>query len=510
MSANTQAIIEIGSTGIRLLVATTNPDGSFEPLDGAGKPVQLGRDVFTSGSISRESTQECIAVLRGFRELIKAYGVAPEDARVVGTSAVREAENRDAFVDRVALRTGFTVDIVEDIEENHYMYLAVQHALGDDAKFFSRGNSLIIEVGGGSTELMLLRRGRIVAAHSLRLGTVRADERTRLAVGSTGFLTRYLEDNVRTTCDALEDDLSLAGVRSFIVIGSDARFAAGLAGMEGRSEYRLIPKAAFLDLVDRLKGMSAESIVAEYHLPYTEAEALLPGLLITSLFLERTSAEEIVVPSVSIREGILIAMAGGKRAEIEDEMKRQVLASALNLGRRYRFGEAHALHVAALSLFLFDGLSGLHGMGARERLFLETAGILHDIGTFIRVSGHHRHSEYIVQNSEIFGLQRDELAIIANLVRYHRKAGPDHSHPGYMGLPREDRAAVLKLAAILRVADCLDRGHAQRVNLTGLEIKEDALALRTEGQADLALERLSLADKGELFEDVFGLKVSVL
>ena len=351
---------------------------------------------------------------------------------MIGTSAIREAENRDAFVDRIAMRTGFKVDIVEDIEENHYMYLAVQYALGEDANFFARSNSIIIEIGGGSTELMLLRRGKIVAVHSLRLGTVRADEQTRSSVGSAGYLARFLSDNVRTTCDSLEAELALSGVRSFIVIGSDARFAAQIAGVDGRADYRVIPKADFEQLVDKLRGMSAEAIVAEYRVSYAEAEALVPGLVITGLFLERTGAAEFVVPNVSIREGLLIAIAGGKRGEIEAEIRRQVLASALNLGRRYRFDEAHALHVVTLALFLFDHLLEAHGMGPRERLLLEAAALLHDVGTFIRTNGHHKHSEYIVTNSEIFGLQRDDLSIIAALVRYHRKAGPDHSHAGYI------------------------------------------------------------------------------
>jgi len=502
-----QAVVEIGSTGTRLLVATVMADGSYSILEGAGKPTSLGRDVFTAGSVSRESMRECIAVLRGFTELLRSYGVSPQETRVVGTSALREAENRDTFVDRIAMRTGFRIDIVEDIEENHYMYLAVQHALGEDAKYFSRSNSLIIEVGGGSTELMLLRRGKIVGAHSLRLGTLRIDEHMRPQAGSSAYLMRYLSDNVRTTCDTLEDELSLGTVKSFIVIGSDARFAAQVAGIPGRADYHVIPKADFLALVDRLRSMAPEAVVAEYRIPYAEAEALVPGLAITGLFLERTGAEELVVPSVSIREGLLIAIAGGKGGEIEEEIRGQVLASALNLGRRYRFDEDHARKVAESALFLFDRLTDAHGMGARERLLLEAAALLHDVGTFIRTSGHHRHSEYIVLNSEIFGLQRDDVTIIANIVRYHRKSGPLQSHPNYMSLPREDRVVVLKASALLRVADALDRDHTQRLKLSAVEVKEDHLVLRTDGQDDLSLERLSLSEKADMFEDVFGLKV---
>ncbi|HRZ90422.1 MAG TPA: phosphatase, partial [Spirochaetia bacterium] len=144
------AVVEVGSTGIRLIVAAVEASGEYRVLDHAGKPVQLGRDVFVSGSVSRASMLEVIAVLRGFRELLRTYGIEPKDARVIATSALREADNRDTFTDRIALQTGFSVDIVEDIEENHLMYLAVQKALGEEFRSLARGNALIIEVGGGS------------------------------------------------------------------------------------------------------------------------------------------------------------------------------------------------------------------------------------------------------------------------------------------------------------------------------------------------------------------------
>ncbi|HQO66820.1 MAG TPA: HD domain-containing protein, partial [Spirochaetales bacterium] len=243
---------------------------------------------------------------------------------------------------------------------------------------------------------------------------------------------------------------------------------------------------------------------------YSDAEALLPGLVILSLFIERTGAEELIVPRVSLRDGLLIAMSGGSGDDIQAELHKQIIASVVGLGRRYRFDESHASHVVEHALFLFDRLGETHGMGRRERLLLEAAAYLHDVGNFIRTSGHQRHSEYIVINSEIFGLQRDELTIVANLVRYHRKAGPSPSHANYMSLPREDRAVVLKLSALLRVADALDRGHTQRIKLVDLEMKEDHLVLHSDSSGDLSLERLSLAEKDDMFEDVFGLKVVLI
>lgn len=508
MSApKTLAVVEVGSTGIRLVVAAVESSGEFKILDHAGKPVQLGREVFVTGSVSRAAMMEAIAVLRGFRELLKTYGIESKDARVIATSALREADNRDTFCDRIALQTGFSVDIVEDVEENHLMYLAVQKALGEEFRNLAKSNALIIEVGGGSTELMLLRRGRMMAAHSLGIGTVRVDEQVRAAMGSSAYLERYLKDSVRTTCDNLNSDMPLATVRSFVVIGSDARFAARSVGKKaGNGDFYVVSKDAFGRFVDEIQSLQIEGVVEKYRVSHADAEGYALGLFITKLFLERTAAEELVVPFVSIRDGYLMRLTQGPSATLENELHRQVIASTLALGRRFHFDEAHALHVSALALELFDRMAAEHGLGKKERLLLEVAGLLHDVGTFIRTSGHHKHSEYIITNSEVFGLQRDDLTIIAACARYHRKVGPSPTHPNFMSLPREDRIVVMKLSAMLRVADALDRGHTQRVRIADLERKEDHLVIRAEECGELSLERLSLEEKGDMFEDVFGIK----
>jgi exopolyphosphatase / guanosine-5'-triphosphate,3'-diphosphate pyrophosphatase len=503
------AVIEIGSTGIRLVVAEVDGQGGYKVLDRAGKQSRIGRDVFTSGLVSREAVRECIAVLSAFRELIRGYGLAPKDARVIATSALREAQNRDTFVDRVALQTGFSVVIVEDIEENHLMYLGVQHALQDERKILSRSNALILEVGGGSTEIMLLRRGRMAGAHSLRIGTVRIDEQVRGV--SHAYLRQFLEDNVRTACDHLDAELPLESVKTFIVIGSDARLASSrisprLAAADGGGDYAIIDRADFIAFADEAAALSPEDCVAKLRVPWSDAEGMGYSLTIERLFLERTGAETVVVPNVSIREGLLLSTSLGPYAGVESEMRAQVVASAVSLGRKFHYDEAHARHVADLSLAIYDGLVREHGLGSRERLLMEIAGLLHDIGTFIKTSGHHKHGEYIVVNSEIFGLSRADLTIVSNVVRYHRKAPPASTHVNFIALPREDRVVVMKLAAIIRVADALDRGHDQRVRDATFERREERFVIRASGAADLSLERLSLADKGDMFEDVFGLE----
>ncbi|HUX40586.1 MAG TPA: HD domain-containing protein [Rectinemataceae bacterium] len=508
------AVIELGSTGIRLLVASLDAGGGYEILDRAGKPSRLGRDVFTGGSVSRETIRESVAILSGFKELIRGYGIEAQEAHVIATSALREATNRDTFVDRIAMQTGFRVHVIEDLEGNHLTWLAVEHALADERRILTRSNAMILEVGGGSTEIMLLRRGKMAASHSLRLGTVRVDEMVRSSGQVTSSLRQFVEDNVRTACDLLDGELPLEGIKTFVVIGSDARIVAARKAVERFEQYSIVSRKDFVGFAEEFGGLTPDETVAKLRIPWSEADGLGPGLMIQSLFLERTGAEQVVVPTVSIREGVLHTLASGPDPEHAEDMRRQIVASAMSLGRKFRFDEEHAEQVARLSLVLFDGLGKEHRLGAHERLLLEIGALLHDIGSYIRPSGHHKHSEYIIANSEIFGLSRSDQVVVANLARYHRKGQPASTHVNYIALPREDRILVLKLGAILRVADALDRGHDRRVAGLEIERREDRLLLKVlddsgQPESELSLERLSLAEKGDMFGEVYGMEIVI-
>ena len=501
------AVLEIGSTGIRLLVAQVRSDGQWTALDNAGRPVALGRDVFNSGELSRESLLECLSVLQNFKELLSGWGIAASDAHVIATSALRVARNRDMFIDRIRQETDFKLSVVDGVEENRLMYLGVRFALKQDLPLFWRSNSMIIEIGGGSTEIMLLRRGQMVAAHSIKQGTIIIDQRTRLGGRPILSYERYLNEVIRNTTGLLNDEMDLGHIRTFVMVGSDARFAAAQAGTELNEHCRVIDRKNFIAFAEKIRDYSIEECVRKLGISYSEAEGFIPGILVLKLFLEQTSATRIAVPLVSIREGYLIDMALGVDADLQKEFYSQVIASAVNLGRRLHFDETHSQHVAGFCMALFDALVKIHGMNHRHRMMLEIAAILHDIGTFIKTSGHNRHGQYIVANSEIFGLSRDELDIIANVIRYHRGDPPSDSDIEYISLQRDERILVVKMASILRVADALDRGHSQQIKSITIECRADTIALHTQGGYDISLEVMGIEEKASLFQDTFGYKV---
>ena len=507
MSTTLTAIIEIGSTGIRLHVAEIYSNGQWQVLDRAVRPAVLGRDVFTSGWLSRESMLECLAVLQNYRELLSGWGIADNNIHAIATSALRAARNRDVFIDRVRQETGFNLSIVEGIEENRLMYLAVRFALKQDLPLFWRANSMIIEIGGGSTEIMLLRRGQMVAAHSLKLGTIIIDQHSRHGISAGIFYERYLSENIKNTLSLLNAEMDLAHVRTIVAAGTDARLAADQAGRELNENCRIIEREDFIKFVEKVRNFSIEDCVHQFGISYADAEGIIPGLLVLKLFFERTGAANVAVPLVTIRDGYLVDLASGVDSTLQDEFFSQIIASAVNLGRKFHFDEAHSRHVARYCMTIFDALVKEHGMNRRHRIMLETAAILHDVGTYIKASGHQKHGQYIVANSEIFGLHQDELGIIANVINYHRGDPPSQSDIEYITLQREERILVLKMASILRVADALDRGHSQRIKKITVERRLETIVLHVDKAYDLSLELMSIEEKGGMFQDVFGYKV---
>ena len=505
-SGHLTAVVDVGSSAFRLLIVDRHPDGSWDVVDRAVKPVPLGRDVFSSGRIGRATLTRGVQVLSAYCELLAGWNVVPADTLAFGTSALREARNGDTFIDRVALRTGLTIEVIGEVEESELTYLAVRQALGAELADVLRANALIVEVGGGHTTLILVRRGRISALRTLKEGTVRMRRPLQLA-GGTGIAPREIvEESIGPLLASVQKDLRLSRVGTFIAIGSDVGFP--VTPLRGRSEpVARLGLADFDRFIDEVAALPVADLVRDLQIPYSDAELLVPGMLIYRSFLNLTAAQEILVARVSIREGALLRYRDAHGGPAPRELRVQVTANAISLGKRYRFDERHARHVALLSCRLFDALRPEHGLDDRYRPLLEVSAILHDIGQVIRTSGHHKHGHYIVSNSEIFGLDGRDRAIVANVVRYHRQALPSPSHNAYMLLMRSDRIVVNKLAALLRVAEALDRSHQGRVADLRVRKSDDEVTIACACAGTLALEELAMERKADLFREVFGLRV---
>lgn len=500
------AVVEVGTTSIRMVVAEIGGGKPLRVLDSLQQPVALGKDTFTRGVIERPTIETCVTALRSFRRVLEEYGIREEEnIRAIATSAVREAANRDAFVDRIYIGAGLAVRVIDQAEVNRYTYLAVRPVLESES-ILATSDTLVIEVGGGSTEALMFRRGRVATAHMYRLGSLRLRRMLADSRVSSDRQQTVLHSHVNQTVEQIMESIQPVRKPTLLALGGDARFACAWInpGWDRRSLSRL-NVAPLVRLTHDVLARPTDELVRQYEMTYPDAETAGPALLVYAQLARALALRQIHVCDASLRYGVLSEMAAG--GAWTQEFEEQIVNSAISLARRYGVEPDHAHCVAGLCAKLFAELQQEHRLGPRYGVLLHVAALLHESGQFISRSSHHKHSMYIILNSDLFGLGSEEILLTALVARYHRRAHPNPAHEYYAGLDREDRIRVSKLAAILRVADALDTGHRRRLRDAAVRIVNDRLVIRSGHREDLTLERLQLREKGQLFEQVYGMQL---
>jgi len=502
----TVAVIDVGSTSLRMAVAEISSAGNITILETLSQAVGLGKDTFTRGTIQRSTIEDCARSLKSYRRVLEEYGVVDTNQiRVVATSAVREASNRLAFLDRIYVATGLEVQPLDEAEVNRITFFGIQSFLKSQPDL-AEARLLVIEVGGGSTDVLLVESGRVTHSHSYRLGATRLRESLQQYRGSSANVRRIMESQVDLTVEQIISHVPRNGNLQMVALGGDVRFAANQLLPEwNRDEVVELSVDRFAKLTDKMLPRSPDELVQKYHLTFPNAESLGPALLAYLKCAIGLRLKNLLVANVNLRDGLLTEMATA--GVWTDEFSSQITRSALDLGRKFCFDEEHSTHVAKLSREIFHSLQDEHELSPRYGVLLYIAALLHEIGLFVGTAAHHKHSMYLINNSELFGLSRNDVLLVALVARYHRRASPKPTHTGYGTINREDRIAVSKMSAILRVADALDRSHSQRVESVEISHEDGRLIFTASDVADLSLEQLALNQKGSLFEETYGLKV---
>jgi exopolyphosphatase / guanosine-5'-triphosphate,3'-diphosphate pyrophosphatase len=512
------AAIDIGSNAIRLRIVDVDP-----PASGPGGPrfyafrdvftdraaVRLGHDVFTRGELEPGVIAAACEALRRFRASMDDAKV--DRYRAVATSAAREAANGDLLIERAERESGVHVEIIEGVEEARLVQLAVGERvpLGDRT-------ALLIDIGGGSTELTLLRGKSATYSRSLPVGTVRLIESFLEGSGKVDRAHRHLLDEYvdRSSGDALREIKALAEGKIDLLIGTGGNIET-LADMcplpSAFPEGRAIEVASAGRLLDDLCKRSVDERVATYNLRIDRADTIIPAATVLCHVAAALGIDSINAPGVGLKEGVLVDLARAHFFPPDFGVDAAAVTGAcLRLGRRYQFDEQHGTVVARFATRLFDDLVARHHLGPRDRILLHAAGLLHDVGDFVRYEGHHKHTYYIIMHSDVMGLTPVEREIVANVARYHRKSAPSVEHDNFKALSREARGKVKALAAILRIADALDREHRTKVSDVFGRIDGDTLVLGVQGGEDRALEEWTVTAKSGLLREALGLGVRIV
>ncbi|MCP3903469.1 MAG: Ppx/GppA family phosphatase [Planctomycetes bacterium] len=508
------ATIDVGTNSVRLLVVSAGPDGRYRLLDDEKVVARIGRGMGRSARLADDAMEETARVISHMKAIAEGYDA--QVIRAVATSAVREAANREDFLEMVRRGAGIEIEVISGEEEARLAWISVNHA------FDLRSREVaVIDIGGGSTEIVLSAGGVIEQIDSLPVGAVRITEAVEDGLSPQPRLKRMRklvrnELKAKTRKPATAPDLVIGTGGTFTSLAyidmlGDPDIHGDVPGVRGHEIT--LPKLR--RHLERVNAMTPQQRAAVPGLSADRADIIVAGLTIAEQAMMRLGASLLQVHDRGIRDGLLLRIIGELFPQTADEITsrppdRQDAVRLFAIKCQYE--RAHSEHVTSLALQIFDQLverlpdlpENVRSDQARQ--LLEAAAILHDIGYYINYTRHHKHSYHLVMHSELVGFSHRELEVIANVGRYHRRAHPKKSHPGFQRLSTADQRLVRHLAAILRIADGLDRSHAGNVRRVRVEVDRRTAWFLVEADRKPDVDLWGAARKSQLFARVFGME----
>jgi exopolyphosphatase/guanosine-5'-triphosphate,3'-diphosphate pyrophosphatase len=504
-SAKRLAAIDIGSNSIRLMIAEASADGTYRILDDEKETTRLAQGLAKTGRLSEEAMARALQTLGRMKTIAEGYAV--DRLELIATSAVREAANRRKFVRMVRERLGLNIEIISTEEEGMLSFRSV-------ARHFdlSSQNTAVVDLGGGSAELILAAKGIVEDVFSLPIGSVRLTERFLHSDPPTDEEIKALRREVRTKFREIVGKLSFTPQ---LMIGAGGTFTA-LANMSlkmrGESYTSVggheLSRSEVRHILDNLRRMPLRARRSVPGLNADRADIIVAGLIVIERLLKYLQVNRLVIHDRGIRDGLLLRMIGqvfGKKLRTDEKV--DPLASVQQFAAACGPEHRHSQHVARLALQLFDQLREPLGLPESERLLLEAAALLHEVGYLINYEKHHLHSYHLIMHGNFHGLSPRQREVVANIARYHRKGAPKRKHANFAKLTEEEQQTVRRLSALLRLADGLDRTHMQRITQLHCELRDRQLLVLVTADQLPDVDLWGGRQKGKLFEKFFKRKL---
>jgi exopolyphosphatase/guanosine-5'-triphosphate,3'-diphosphate pyrophosphatase len=494
--------IDIGTNSVRSIIVEVPVGGAHHVIDDEKAMTRLGQGLDATGMLDPEAVERTIEAMTAMRDIGRSLGVT--DVRAIATEAVRRASNGDEFVSRLRDEAGIDVEVVSAEEEGRLVWLSAAAQVGE-APF-----SAVVDIGGGSVEIVQVVDSEPVDIASLRLGARVLAERFIAEDPISDLAFKQLKRYVRKT---LRDGVGLltAGINPLVGSGGAVTTAAAVvAGMRGRRYESLhgleIERAEVMQLLGILSHSDAAERLKLPGMPAERVDVVVPGTLVLAEVMKLFGASSVLVNARGIREGIVLDTLASEGAISQ---KVDQLQAVRDLGARYRYDREHAEQVTGLALSLFDQLAEPLQLDPADRSLLEAAAMLHDVGYYVAYDRHHKHSYHLILHANLPSFTRREMAMTASIARYHTKSLPKRTHESWATLDPPDRLTVRRLAALLRIADGLDRGRGARIERMVATDDGTFTRIVVASTQSLTAELYGVEKKKDLFEEVFGRTVVV-
>lgn len=502
----TVAVIDVGSNYLRMMAADIDNTGSIKILEDAIKPTKIGKDTFSNGRISVETIHKTCEDIKGFSQIMKDYRI--KHYKAVSTSGIREASNKQYILQQIKLRTGIHVNIINTSQERFYIMKALRYETFNTDVFTAK-TALVVNISTGSVEASIFKDGNLKFTEHIQIGSLRVKEALDELEYSSPDFTELMEQYIESKLYWAKSNIGEFKIKNFIALGGELSTIIKLIKNTKKTSLSInsISKNDFKRLYEKIKTMSNDQIVFKYGLSKQKIDLLIPTILIFYSFLNLTESEKIYIPDINLRLGVLYDLSDEIfKLPRKNFSKNDILSSIFYISNKYKTNKIHAKYVENLALSIFDQTVKIHKLSERERLYLQIASRLHDVGGFIDISNHENQSYNIIISQDIMGFSHKELMIIANITKYHSSLVPDDNHYNYFVLDDKNKMIVSTLSAILKIAEALDTSHLQKIEKIKLTTSNNILYFNVTSKDDLSLEEWNFNKKANFFEEVLGVK----
>lgn len=495
----TFAAIDVGSYELSMKIFAFSGKNKMKQVDHIRHRIDLGTETYSTGKLSYEKVEELCRVLKEYRDIMESYRV--DDYKAYGTSAIREMENTDIVLDQIEQRTGIRIDVLSNSKQRFLDYKAIASRGEEFDRMLEKGTA-IVDIGGGSIQISLFDKGRLTTTQNLRLGVLRLRER----LGRINARTMQLEDILNEI-----DDAQLSVLNKFYLKDTQIDHIILVDDylslwMQQNAAY--VTSEEYARFMETLREKGRSEIALQLGVTEDNVALMFISAVLVNRLIAMTGASMLWAPGATLCDGIAYEYAEQQKMMIsEHDFEKDILDCALNISKRYMGSRRRAETLESLTMTIFDSLKRLHGLGARERLYLQIAAILHDCGKYISLVNLGECSYHIIMSTEIIGLSHMERELVADVVRFNHD---DFQY--YEELNRNsslDKRAYLtmaKLTAILRIANGLDRSHKQKFKNVKAVLKERELVLTVDTKEDITLERGLFDERAQFFEEVFNVQ----
>ena len=508
MANNIISIIKIGSNMLNLKI-TQKLNNKIEVLEEIEHPVGIGKDTFSKGKISFEKINKICEIVNKFIDIAKDYNINKDKIIIVATSAIRESSNKEFLLDQLRIKSGVTLDIIDDSEEKLHNYKNIYRTIEKFPKL-KKETSLIAYISSGSLGVALYQNEKIIFTQNILIGSLKLNEiLSELKPNSEKYYI-MINDYLNNFIITLKKFLPTKDINNFIITGRNMKFIAKECKATINDNTYIISRKEFINFYDIVKENSSYELIKTYNIREDKSQILLPSIGIYKILLDLTSANHIIFPPLEFIDSIIYdELYESEKNILVKKIYNSTIETSRKIGEKYLYNEEHASFVENLSLKIFDKLKDIHFFSEKDRIFLQVASILHDVGKFINIKNHYEHSYNIIKNTDIIGLSISDMNIIANIVYYHSQDFPNINKGNLKNLEIYDKIVIAKLLAILRISDSLDKSHKQNFKNFKLDYKNSELNITVKTNENTSIDEWNFNKRKEFTMEVFGIKINL-